>query len=50
MYMTKEFARTQTRKFTVYFNDKEEQDKAERARQLQEHKNREANKKKAKKV
>lgn len=51
-YMTKEFAALQTRTFNVYCNDKEEADKAERARQLQEHKNRVANasKKKSKKV
>lgn len=49
-YMTEEFARQQTRKFNVYINDKEEADKQERARQLEEHKIRVANaKKKSKK-
>lgn len=36
--ITPDFEAMQRRQFTVYCNDKEEQDKAERARQLQEHK------------
>lgn len=51
-YITKDFAATQTRKFTVYCDDKEKADREERARQLQEHRNRVANaeKKKFKRV
>lgn len=37
MYMTKDFERTQTRKFNpVYINDKEEADRVEREKQYQE--------------
>lgn len=52
-YMTEDFARLQTRKFTVYYKDKREvQDEQERARQLHEHQVRQANanKKKTKKA
>lgn len=45
MYMTKDFERTQTRKFNpVYINDKEEADRLEREKQHQEFIVREKNK------
>lgn len=39
-YMTKDFAKKQTRKFTVYYNDKEDKVEIERELQKEEHENR----------
>lgn len=40
MYMTKDFAKMQKRKFTVYYNDKEDKVAEERKLQQEEHENR----------
>ncbi len=53
MYMTKDFAKTQTRKFNAYpvsvMAEPDKDDAIERAKQAEEHKVREANAKKSKK-